>query len=320
MELLKLEPAYKDYLWGGSKLASLYNKHSISDIIAESWELSTHKDGSSIILNGKYKDKLFRDYILDMGDKVIGSNHKEGSEFPILIKFIDAKGDLSIQVHPDDTYALEHEGEYGKTEMWYILEAEYDAFIYYGTKNAITKEELDKSLADNTILDYLETVSVKAGDVIFVEAGSIHAIGAGIVLCEIQQNSNTTYRLYDFNRKDKDGNLRDLHIKQSLDVSNLNPLDTDFTSKYPLIENEYGNRQVLVSCNYFTVEKINLKASYSEVIDEKSFKSVTVLDGDLIIKSDNDKLHLSKGDSAFIPANSGSISFSGKCEYITARI
>lgn len=320
MEILKLEPAYKDYLWGGSKLVSDYNKHAPFDIVAESWEVSTHPDGSSIVLNGKFKDRPFREYIEKMGDKVIGSNHQAGSEFPILIKFIDAKSDLSIQVHPDDEYALKHEGEYGKTEMWYILDAEVDASIYYGTSKTMSKAELKVAIDNNTILDYLNVVPVKKGDVIFVEAGSIHAIGGGIALCEIQQNSNTTYRLYDFNRKDQAGNLRDLHIEESIAVANLEPLDTDFKSKYPLEAYDYGKRQMLVDSNYFKVEKVNLAGGYSSVVDEKSFKAITVLAGELKIKADDSELHLAKGDSAFIPANMGAVSFVGECEFLATRI
>ena len=201
----KLTPAFKDYLWGGEKLKTLYNKKCDMDIVAESWELSCHKDGKSTIIGGEFEGETLSDYIQNHGKGVLGKNASKFDYFPILIKFIDAKGDLSVQVHPDDEYALKNEGEYGKTEMWYILECEEGATLYYGFKRDVTRAEYENAIKNNTLTDILNKVPVNKGDVFFIEAGTVHAIGKGIVICEIQQNSNTTYRVYDYNRKDKDG-------------------------------------------------------------------------------------------------------------------
>lgn len=193
--------------------------------MAESWELSTHKDGESVIRDGEYMGMSLSSFVAQDKENILGKNASKFEFFPILIKFIDALDSLSIQVHPSDEYALTNEKEYGKTEMWYILDCEEDAFLYYGFNREITKEEFRKRLNDNTILDVLNKVYVKKGDVFFINAGTVHAIGKGIMICEIQQNSNTTYRVYDYNRKDKFGNLRDLHIDKAIDVSYLSPCE-----------------------------------------------------------------------------------------------
>ena len=211
---IKLTPAYKDYIWGGTKLKTMYNKHSALDIVAESWELSAHKDGESIVADGPYSGLTLTQYLNAIGNSALGTNAKNFDYFPILIKLIDARSALSVQVHPDDSYALEHEGEYGKTEMWYILDCEENASLYYGFKKDVTKEEYKNAIENNTLTDILNKIPVHKGDVFFIPAGTVHAIGAGILICEIQQNSNTTYRVYDYNRRDKKGNTRPLHVER----------------------------------------------------------------------------------------------------------
>lgn len=198
MSILKLKPACKDYLWGGRRLVEEYGKEYDGETLAETWELSCHPDGPSVISNGKYAGKTLEEYIEKEGREILGTHCRRFREFPVLIKFIDANKDLSIQVHPDNRFALKNEGQYGKTEMWYVMDTEPGAFLYYGFKKEISREEFRRRINDNTLTEVLNSVSVKKGDTFFIEAGTIHAIGKGILLAEIQQNSNVTYRVYDY--------------------------------------------------------------------------------------------------------------------------
>ena len=221
-EIIKLSPVFKDYLWGGNRLVTEFDKNCDYDVVAESWELSAHKAGNSIVTNGRYKGLEFGKYLEQIEDDVVGWKCVAFEQFPMLIKFIDAKKPLSIQVHPDDDFAMSVEKEYGKNEMWYIMDCDEDAFVYCGFKEDITKEEIKTRIENHTITDVLNKIYVKKGDAIYIPAGTVHAIGSGILICEIQQSSNSTYRLYDYDRKDKDGNLRELHIEKALQVINTN--------------------------------------------------------------------------------------------------
>ncbi len=214
MAILKLEPAFKEYIWGGDKLIRDYHKQYDGKTLAESWELSCHMDGSSRIAEGPFQGKTLQEYIEWEGKRILGSHCAAFDNFPVLIKFIDAREDLSIQVHPSDEYALNEEGQYGKTEMLYVVDCAQDAYLYYGFSREISREELRQRIQDGTILEVLNKVSVQKGDVFFIEAGTIHAIGKGIVIAEIQQNSNVTYRVYDYGRTGPDGKQRDLHIEK----------------------------------------------------------------------------------------------------------
>ena len=216
--VVKLDPAFKDNLWGGTKLRTVFGKKCDYDVIGESWELSAHPDGQSRIADGRYKGMLFNDYLSIIGKEALGWKCQAQDRFPVLIKFIDAKQALSIQIHPDDEYALENEGEYGKNEMWYVIDCEPGAYLYCGLSKDVSKEEIEERIANNTITEVLNRIDVKPGDVVMVKAGTIHAIGAGILICEIQQNSNSTYRMYDYDRRDKFGNPRELHVAKALDV------------------------------------------------------------------------------------------------------
>lgn len=305
---VKLLPAFKDYLWGGTKLKTEYNKKTDLQKVAESWELSTHKDGESIIADGEFKGKKLSEYI--SANDVLGKRAKVFDFFPILIKFIDAKDNLSVQVHPDDEYSLKNNGEYGKTEMWYVLGAEEGATLYHGFKKKITKEEFSERIKNNTLLEVLNKVPVKKGDVFFIESGTVHAIGAGIMICEIQQNSNTTYRVYDYGRRDKDGNTRPLHIEQAIEVANLEQPE----KQKDLPEN------ILARCKYFTVEKHDIKGKFSFNVTEDCFKSVIVTEGAAKLIYDNGELDLEKGDSVFIPAENAEITVKGDCEIIISYV
>lgn len=317
---VKLKPAFQDYLWGGTKLRDEYNKDCDFDKIAESWELSNHKNGQSIVDSGEFKGLKFGEYVEKLGAKGLGSNCDSFEFFPILIKFIDAKGSLSIQVHPDDEYALRVEKEYGKTEMWYVLEAEEGASLYYGVNKEISKEEFADRIKNDTILEVLNKVEVKKGDVFFIESGTIHAIGAGLVICEIQQNSNTTYRVYDFGRLGADGKPRELHVDKAIDVTNLTP---NAKSAEPMGELEKfdGYTRVLLSeCKYFTTIKYEVETKAKVEIDEKSFNSVIITEGNGKLVMGDTELEFIKGDSIFIPAQNGKYSVEGKCEFILSRV
>lgn len=320
MAIVKLKPTFKDYLWGGQKLKTDYAKVTDMNPLAESWEVSTHADGPSIVDGGEYDGLTLKEYLEAKNNKPLGIKGQKFDEFPVLVKFIDALQDLSIQVHPNDEYGLKHEGEYGKTEMWYILDAEKESKIYYGTNKVLSQAELKASIDNQTVLDNLNHVEVKAGDVIFVEAGTIHAIGAGIVICEIQQNSNTTYRVYDFHRKDAQGNLRDLHVDKALEVSNLNPMDSDFSAQGKLETFDNYSKQVLVSCPYFTTTKYMLEGNINHQVSKNSFEAIIVLEGSLEIQQNNLLIELKKGETCFIDANTQDIEITGKASFLGVQV
>ncbi len=313
MSILKLEAPVMDNLWGGRRLIDEYNKKAGGDIAAESWELSCYPGKESVILNGEFEGKTLPEYIDAKGKSVLGKNCEKFENFPILIKFIDAKKDLSLQVHPSDEYALKNENQYGKTEMWYIIDAEEGAFLYYGFNKEITKEEFAKRIEDQTLTEVLNAYPVQKGDVVFIESGTIHAIGAGILLAEIQQNSNVTYRVYDYGRRDKDGNLRELHVEKALEVTTLGPV-----KKVKSPEPHIG------TCKYFTVDKVNLTGDkttkISGNISDASFLHILILDGEGTLSCGQDKMDYKKGESFFIPAGSGEYELCGKCEAIFSYV
>ena len=307
-EPIKLLPAFKDYLWGGTKLRTEYNKKTDLEKVAESWELSNHKDGQSVVASGECEGMLFGEYIKKYD--VIGKRAKEFDFFPILIKFIDAKDNLSVQVHPDDEYSLKYNGEYGKTEMWYVMDCDEGATLYYGFNREITKDEFKKRIADNTLLEVLNEVPVKKGDVFFIEAGTVHAIGKGLMICEIQQNSNTTYRVYDYDRRDANGNPRELHIEKAIEVSVLKPP----AKETALAEN------VLAKCKYFTVEKYVVDGSMELDMSKDCFKSIINLSGSGKLEYDGGVIEFTKGESIFVPAQDAKMKITGDCEFIVSYV
>ncbi len=315
MYIIKLSPAFKDYIWGGNKMRDLFGFDSDLDKISEAWMLSCHKDGNNIIQNGKYAGKTLKS-VIDENPDLLGEKVKKYTDFPILIKFIDAKDDLSVQVHPDNDYALRVESEYGKTECWYILDAEPGARLIYGFKDEITKEEFEKSIKDNSFLKYVNKVDVKKGDFFFIEAGTLHAIGKGILLAEIQQNSNTTYRVYDYGRIGKDGKARELHINKAIDVTKCEKPKYSTKAQGELeIYNGYSS-QLLVKCDLFEVYNLIISSEFEMNVDNSSFVSLLVTDG--CGKVDN--LEIKKGDSLFIPANTGKVIIEGNLSIIKTRV
>ncbi len=290
-----------------------FGKEFSGDKLAETWELSCHPDGPSIVANGEYAGATLNEYILMEGKKVTGTKSRKYDRFPLLIKFIDAKEDLSIQVHPNDAFALENEGQYGKTEMWYIVDCEEGASLYYGFSKEISREEFVKRMEDKTLLEVLNKVEVQKGDVLFIEPGTIHAIGKGNLIAEIQQNSNVTYRVYDYGRKGPDGRERDLHIEKALQVTN----------RIPIMRRKSFEPHI-VSCDYFKVDKIVLdgqlmKRMFGE-IDNSSFASLLVLDGRGEVRSGMERMAVKKGDSIFITANTGEYELEGNFEALLTTV
>ncbi len=294
MNIEKIIPAYKSIIWGGEKLKKYYGKETDLSPLAETWELSFHKDGKSTLTDGRaLSDVATAD---DLGKNCRGFDF-----FPVLVKFIDACDKLSVQVHPADEYALANENSLGKTEMWYIADAEEGAGIYLGFKEEISRETFERAIKENTLTDYLRFIPVRPGESYFIPAGTIHAICSGCLICEIQQNSNITYRVYDYGRRDKDGNERQLHVKQALDVTNTYPLEPRELN----IETKEG---MLKGINkFFTATLVSVEGERSFDSDRGSFRHFTCLDGEGMIGD----VSIKKGNSVFVPANHEAFKLSG---------
>ncbi|MBD5131304.1 MAG: ROK family protein [Clostridiales bacterium] len=284
--VIKLSPTLKDYIWGGYRLGELFGRDNGGKKISESWEVSVHPDGMSKCAGGTLAEYL---------EKNPCSVDKAGSPFPILVKYIDAKQNLSVQVHPDDEFARRVENDNGKTEMWYIIEADDGAGIYCGFKRKTSKSEFLQKVKDGTVEELLNFIPVKAGDCYLITAGTVHAIGAGCVICEVQQSSNITYRVYDYNRKDANSNLRPLHIDKAVDVINFDAF-VDRTDSGMFVEVDGGKLRHLTQCKYFRCRELLLSGEYTET-DENSFVTLNVLDG---VGSINGTAFV-KGDSFFVP-------------------
>lgn len=313
MAILKLNPACKDYIWGGNRLMKEFGKPCIGERLAETWELSCHPDGPSVIANGPWQGKTLTEYLAEQGNGALGTNCERFSQFPILIKLIDAADNLSIQVHPDDEYARRKEGQYGKTEMWYVADCTPDAYLYYGFSREISAEEFSERIQNNTLLEVLNRVPVQKGDVFFIEAGTIHAIGKGILVAEIQQNSNVTYRVYDYGRRDKNGCQRELHVEKAIEV----------TQRTPRTRNKSAVPH-LASCKYFTVDKLYLDGCCMQhlagVVERDSFLSLLILEGNGTARCGEEQVEFKKGDSLFLPAGSGEFELCGTFEALSTRV
>lgn len=306
--IIKLAPAFKDYLWGGTKLRDVFGKQCDFDTIAESWELSAHPAGNCMVASGRHKGLSFSKYLEIVGKAVLSWKCAPLQTFPLLIKFIDAKQNLSVQVHPNDDYALENESEYGKNEMWYVIDAEPGAGLYVGFNRHVTREEVEQRIADNTILDILNFYPTRPGDVFFIPAGTVHAIGAGNLICEIQQSSNSTYRLYDYGRVDKFGNPRELHLSKALDV-------LDYRKYEPVeLEQEDG----VIRCKYF--ETIFVIGETRFQLEDDSFYAVTCIRGKGTVGIEDKTMDVSPEDTFFVPAVNGILSIDGTPTITITRI
>ena len=319
---LLMRPVSKEILWGGDKLKKEYAKTAPFEKIAESWELTVRSDGMSVIANGVYAGMSMERYIALGKTDVLGTNCKKYDRFPLLIKFIDAADNLSVQVHPDDAYALPKENEFGKTEMWYIMDAEPGAKLVYGLADGCTLEEFAGAVADGTVEEKLNYVEVHRGEVYFIPSGQVHAIGAGILIAEIQQNSNITYRVYDYNRRQSDGSLRQLHTDKALDVIKIRTEDEIDAIRFAEAPGS-ANCEILCACEYFTSEKyVTSRENVAVVhVDAGSFVSILVLEADGgCLEMGDEILPLHRGDSYFIPAGNADVRISGNAEIITTKI
>lgn len=374
MAIGKIHPACKQYLWGGEKLIREYGISSPNTPLAEAWVLSAHSDGDSRISfsdmvrfsegtassegaefseetasseGGFFSEgESFADYLKSHPDAV-GSLGKAFPFFPTLIKLIDAKKALSIQVHPDDGFALSREGQYGKTEMWIVLEREEGAFLYFGFQKDYTEEEIRRAIEEENFPFLLCKVMVEPGDVFFIPAGTVHAIGAGILLAEVQQNSNLTYRVYDYGRKDAQGNTRELHVEKALEVMDRKQLSAYRQEVFKKQGTKAAGKNVYLerigSCEYFTVDRLFLEdnAFYSGKLTKESFLSLLVLEGEGVLTEETkrcedmhqessteckqekgsftekkDRRFVKKGESYFLPAEEGQWSLKGTGKFL----
>lgn len=319
MKILKLTPAIKDYIWGGTRLSKEFDMVSFTDRQAEAWVLSCHEAGHSIVENGEDKGKTLAEVIAEKGKYCLGTNCEKFSFFPILIKLIDARDNLSVQVHPDDEYAMKVEGEYGKTEAWYIMDCDEGAEIIYGFKKDITKEEFRKSIEENTLLDYVNRVKVKKGDIFFIEAGTLHAICKGILLAEVQQNSNTTYRVYDYGRL-QNGKPRELHVEKALDVTSTKAIDASGKPMGETVKKDGFSETLLTSCELFTMKRLDIEEKAIVTADSTSFVSLVCLEGNGVVMHKDTCVTLYKGESVFIPASYGEVEILGNLTVIESRV
>lgn len=296
---LQFEPILKERIWGGAKLRTEFNKPIVSNTTGESWELSAVEGDVSVISNGEFKGKTIKELIDASPISILGSLvcKRFGTDFPLLFKFLDAKQDLSIQVHPNDALAKIRHNSLGKTEMWYVMQADVGAEIIVGFKEGSSQEEYLSHLESNKLTELLNKITVKEGDVFFLETGTVHAIGAGLLIAEIQQTSDVTYRLYDFDRRDVNGNKRELHVDLALEAINYQKQETQ---KFYFKEANQSN--LVVDCNYFTTDFIPLTDSYSVEKRGDSFTVYMCVDGSFSIESEGGRYDYSKGDTVLIPA------------------
>ena len=315
---LLLKPSIKDYLWGGTKLKTEYGYQTDCDIAAEAWVLSCHKDGADVVRNGEYAGKTLADVLAIWGNDALGSRAAAFAYFPLLIKLIDAKQKLSVQVHPDDDYALSHEGEYGKTEMWYVVDCEEGAQLIYGFDREVSKEELERRIKDNTLTEICNFVPVHKGDVFFIEAGTLHAIGEGILIAEVQQNSNTTYRVSDYGRLGADGKPRPLHIEKAVEVTKRQKPAIPYGKVGKTVTTDYGTVRDLAACPFFTAKVIGLNGTFS-CKEEDSFLSLLILEGNARLEGETETLTVQKGDSVFVPARE-KVQISGNAEILYSYV
>lgn len=347
--ILLLHPAGKDYLWGGNRLQDEYGKDLNLEPLAETWECSAHPDGPSVVaavaadrcgsgasgadyqeLCGRGLDEVLQRYPEWLGSRHYSEDNRSGdaagcqakAKLPILIKLIDAAKDLSVQVHPDDDYALVRENQLGKTEMWYVLDAKPGAKLIYGFAHDVTRQQVLDSLRDGTVTDYLQQVPVHKNDVFFVKPGTVHAIGSGVLLAEIQENSNVTYRVYDYDRVDKNGCKRPLHVEKALEVMNLAHADSP-RQQIRLMRYQPGSAsEILCRCQYFQVDRVLVSKEYRMRVEDTSFQVLLVLEGELEIRKEqtlsasNCALTVGKGDCIFLPAGCGQITVRGKGQFL----
>lgn len=303
---LKIKPIYKEVIWGGQALQHMFSRELSNEKIGESWELCVHKNGISRIENGPWQHRTLADLIEQHAEQLLGKDYKGHTQFPLLIKYIDANDNLSIQVHPDDEYAQQVESEQGKTEAWYVLHADEGAEIIWGLNEGITRESFKLAVKNKKIENTLRRVSVRTGDLIFVPAGTVHALLKGIVVCEVQQNSDTTYRIYDFDRIDTNGNKRQLHIDKAMDVIDFGQQPTgDFS-------------QTTLTCPYFNIEKWEIKSKRTDQT-QGEFLVYCILKGNGTVSGNDVTVDIKPGDTILLPAALEKIYIDGDMTLLRVR-
>lgn len=318
-----LAPAGKDYLWGGQRLKDEFHKKIDMVPLAETWECSTHPDGPSLVVSGEFAGRKL-DQVLRAHPEYLGTHPGTTGELPILIKFIDASRDLSVQVHPTDEYALANEeGDSGKSEMWYVLDAAPGAELVFGLKQDMSREEMKDALKQGEVERLLRHIPIHKDDVFYIPAGTIHALGDGALVAEIQQNSNLTYRMYDYERLDKDGKKRPLHVEKALDAASLT---RSVSPRQPMRVLRYQPgmaRELLCRCKYFEVHRMLMNTTHRQKLtfsaDALSFRVLLCIEGQGTMEFDGESLAFRKGDCIFVPADSVVTELSGSAHFLDVR-
>ena len=308
--VLKMKPVFKEMIWGGHKLRDVYGYDIPSDNTGECWAISAHKNGDCLIAGGEFDGKSLS-WLFDNHRELFGNI--EGDQFPLLVKIIDAKNDLSVQVHPDDTYAGEHEHSLGKTECWYVLQADEGTNMVMG-HHAKSKEEFVKAIEEDDYDNLLNKFQIKKGDFFYIPSGTLHAICSGSLIYEAQQSSDITYRVYDYHRKDKDGHERQLHVQQSIDVTNISA-DADQQKEFVSVPLENGTRTCMVESEFFKVYSYKMTGK-NTVANDAPFQMVSVIDGEGTLNGDAVK----KGDHFVICSDQKETNFDGNMEVMITTL
>lgn len=315
---LVLAPVYKDYFWGGDRLKTDFHKETEVSPLAESWELACHAKGCNTILTAPYTGMTLRDLILQNGNAFLGSYCKNCEAVPIMVKLIDAKEGTSVQVHPNDSFGMKAAGQPGKAELWYILEAEPDAYIYHGLRYAITQEWMYMSIQDKSLLNIMNKIYVHPGDAYYVPAGSLHAVGPGVVLAEISQNSDVEFRVYDYHRKNEEGQYRPLQMDTAIAAAYCTTLNATPQNLPQRIEG--GQTRLLWTCSWFQANLYTVETAIALSVDSTSFQHILVVDGQGTLHAQGETVPLQKGSSVLLPAELGDISVEGRCQCIRSKV
>lgn len=316
---MRMAPCYKEYLWGGSRLKEKFGKLDAPTVTAESWELAFHASGSSVVAEGEWAGATLGK-LAEVDKAAFWGKRCAGEEFPLIVKLIDAEKDLSIQVHPSDDTALTQLGERGKTEMWYVVDCEPQAFIYFGFSQKVTREELLARAQDGSICQILNRVPVTRGDVFYILPGTIHAIGAGTLVAEVQQSSDTTFRVCDYGRKGPDGQMRPLHLERAAEVLNYEPIVPQSCKVNSGVCFPEFTMAEMFSCPYFRAYRLDVRRSVELCCDGGSFQHILCVEGNGDIWFQGRAYRLERGDSYFMPAALGSYEIRGTCRVLLSQI